>query len=272
MQKIISYLIVILSGFIFRNCSSSQNGLPSTDTQSTGGWKLVWEENFDRASLDSSRWNVITRNTADWGNYMSDHPELIQMLGGHLSLKGMVNPDQSLDTAAYLTGGISSKAKFAFQYGKIEFRVKLENASGAWPALWMLADQPKYGAYPRNGEIDLMEHLNYEQQIYQTVHSYYTLELKQKDNPPHYAVTGLDPEEFNIYGLEWYPDKLIFTLNGDQTFTYPKIENVDESQWPFDQPFYLLVDMQLGGSWVGQVNRSDLPVHMIVDWIRVYQE
>lgn len=263
--------ISLVFGFGLVTCTSAQNGLEISRPDKERKWKLIWEENFDRPNLDTTVWNVITRNSADWGNFMSDLPELIQIRDGNLFLKGMVNPDQSKDTATYLTGGISSQGKFAFQYGKIELKVKLENATGAWPALWMLADQPKYGAYPRNGEIDLMEHLNYEQQIYQTVHSYYTLELKQKDNPPHHAVTAVNPEEYNIYGLEWTPDALIFTLNGTPTFTYPKVEKADPTQWPFDQPFYLLVDMQLGGSWVGPVNPLDLPVHMIVDWIRVYQ-
>jgi beta-glucanase (GH16 family) len=137
--------------------------------------------------------------------------------------------------------------------------------------MWMLADQPKYGKYPRNGEIDLMEHLNYEDKIYQTVHSYYTLVLKEKNNPPHYGTTQVNNEEFNIYGMEWYPDKLVFTLNGKETFIYPRLKDADPTQWPFDQPFYIMIDMQLEGSWVGKVDPADLPVQMIVDWVKVYE-
>src|SRR5690606_18563267 len=98
---------------------------------------------------------------------------------------------------------------FAFQYGKVEIHAKLESAQGAWPAMWMLAEQNKYGAYPKNGEIDIMEHLNFEDIIYQTTHSYYTLELNQKDNPPHHGTTNIDLSQFNTFGLEWYPDKLV---------------------------------------------------------------
>jgi len=64
---------------------------------------------------------------------------------------------------------------------------------------------------------------------------------------------------------------LVFTLNGKATFTYPKVDGVDPSQWPYDQPFYILIDQQLEGSWVGKVNPDDLPVNMIIDWVRVYQ-
>ncbi len=235
-------------------------------------WKLVWEDSFDREGyLDSTKWSKIGRNTADWGNFMSDDKDCFRIQDSKLVLRGIVNHRLDLDTARFLTGGVETKGKFAFQYGKIEIRAKLENATGAWPAMWMLADQPKYGEYPRNGEIDLMEHLNDEDQIYQTVHSYYTLVLKQKEHPPHYATTKVETENYNIYGMEWYPDKLVFTLNGEQTFVYPKLSGVDATQWPFDQPFYLMMDMQLGGSWVGKVDPQDLPVEMILDWVRVYQ-
>ncbi len=235
-------------------------------------WNLIWEDDFEKGgSLDTSSWNIIKRNNADWGNYMSDHPDCIWIKNGHLILRGIVNEDRSLDTARYLTGGVDTKGKFAYQYGKIEIRARLESATGAWPAMWMLADQPKYGAYPRNGEIDLMEHLNDEDSIYQTVHSYYTLELGEKTNPPYYTTTRADTEVFNIYGMEWYPDRLVFTLNGKETFVYPRLEGADPTQWPFDQSFYLMLDMQLGGAWVGEVDPADLPVQMIIDWVRVYQ-
>ena len=170
-------------------------------------WQLIWEDDFERDDfLDYTKWNVIPRNKADWGNFMPDHEDCFKIMDGKLYLRGILNEDLTVDTARYLTGGVSTKGKFAFQYGKIEIKAKLENAIGAWPAIWMLADQPKYGAYPRNGEIDLMEHLNYEDQVYQTVHSYYTLELKQKTNPPYYATTDLIPTEYNVYGIEWYED------------------------------------------------------------------
>lgn len=196
---------------LFGGCASTKH---QTDIQGSKDWTIIWEEHFDGDVLDSTKWNVIKRNTADWGNYMSDNPDCIKIRDGKLYLRGIVNPDKEKDTAQYLTGGVSTKGKFAFQYGKIEIRAKLESATGAWPAIWMLADKPKYGAYPRNGEIDLMEHLNYEKQVYQTIHSYYTLELKKK-YPVRYTTVPANTEKYNTYGLEWYPDKLVFTLNSN---------------------------------------------------------
>lgn len=234
-------------------------------------WEVVWEDHFENQYLDTTKWTKIPPNNADWGRHMTDDARCYDIMDGKLYLKGIANPDTLIDPRPYLTGGIYTKRKFAFQYGKIEIHARLECAQGAWPAMWMLAEKNIYGMYPRNGEIDIMEHLNFDSIIYQTTHSYYTLELKQKTNPPYYRTSRLDINQFNTFGLEWYPDRLVFTLNGTETFTYPKIKGVDPSQWPYDQPFYILIDQQLGGSWVGDVNPEDLPVQMIIDWVKVYQ-
>jgi len=243
----------------------------TANNRSYSSWQLVWEDAFEGDSLNRENWNIIERNTADWGNYMSDCVECIAVKDGQLYLRGLVNHSQPQDTARYLTGGVDTKGKMAFRYGRIEIRAKLENATGAWPAIWMLADQPKYGAYPRNGEIDIMEHLNFEQRVFQTVHSYYTLVLEETENPPYYDTATVDPEQYNTYGLQWYPGKLVFTLNGQKTFEYPRLQETDSTQWPFDQPFYLMIDMQLGGEWVGQIDPDELPVQMVVDWVRLYK-
>lgn len=256
-------LFSILILFIYSSCA-----IQNTNTQK---WKLIWEDNFESNVLDSTKWNVIQRNRFDWGNYMSNHKDVIKIKKGKLYLRGINNPNQEKDPVKYLTGGVDTKGKFAYQYGKIEIRAKLENAQGAWPAMWMLASEKKYGGYPRNGEIDIMEHINHEKEIHQTVHSYYTLDLKETENPQHTGVTKTNPNKYNTYGLEWFPDKMVFTLNGKETFTYPKLKNVDATQWPFDQPFYFMLDMQLEGTWAGDANPKQLPVQMIIDWVKVYK-
>jgi beta-glucanase (GH16 family) len=234
-------------------------------------WEVVWEDQFENSYLDTTKWTKIPPNNADWGRHMTNDPRCYHIIDGKLFLKGIVNQDTISDPRPFLTGGVYTKQKFAFLYGKIEIHAKLECAQGAWPAMWLLAEKNKYGVYPRNGEIDIMEHLNFDSIVYQTTHSYYTLELKQKTNPPYYSTSRIEIDQFNTFGLEWYPDRLVFTLNGEETFTYPKVKGVDPSQWPYDQPFYVLIDQQLGGSWVGQVNPDDLPVQMIIDWVKVYQ-
>lgn len=256
----------------YQHTSTSPDIYVQKAHRSNKTWKVVWEDNFNSPQLDTIKWTKIAEGKADWNDQMTDKDaRCFDWKDGKLHLIGIKNTDTLTDSRPYLTGGIYTKGKFAYQYGKIEIHAKLESAQGAWPAMWMLSEQNRYGAYPRNGEIDIMEHLNFDKMFYQTTHSYYTLELKQKENPPYYATTPVNTDEFNTYGLEWYPDKLVYTLNGKPTFTYPKIEGVDPSQWPFDQPFYILIDQQLGGSWVGDVDLDQLPVSMIIDWVKVYQ-
>ena len=127
--------------------------------------------------------------------------------------------------------------------------------------------------WPGGGEIDIMERLNNDSIAYQTVHSHYTFDLGIKDNPKQGSTGLINPDDFNTYTVEMYPDSLVFFINDTRTFAYPRIETDKEGQYPFnDSQFYLLLDMQLGGSWVGAVDPEDLPVEMEIDWVRFYQK
>lgn len=183
---------------ILGSCSSSKKmvGHPHIYLQQEGRedspWKLVWMDDFNGTSLDTTKWSRIPVGNSDWNRHMSTDDRCFEMKDGTLQLLGINNPDTIRDKRPFLTGGIWSKGKFAFQYGRIEIRAKLGSAQGAWPAMWMLAELDKYGKYPRNGEIDIMEHLNFDTIIYQTTHSYYTLDMGQKQNPPHHGTAPID--------------------------------------------------------------------------------
>ena len=235
-------------------------------------WKLVWADEFNGSKIDTRRWSKIERGKPDWKNTMSNDPSLFAVKNGKLILRGKVNPNTKKDPSPYITGGISTQGKFSFCHGKIEIRAKFDSAQGAWPALWML---PEKGDWPDGGEIDIMEHLNFDNIAYQTVHSRYTWTLK-RNNPRSGSTGKIRRDDFNVYAVEWHPDKLVFLINGKETFTYPRVPAEEKNgQWPFTKPFYILVDMQIGGGWVessGKVNPSHLPVEMQVDWVRVYRD
>ena len=239
-------------------------------TPSQPEWRLVWEENFDQINdFDPAVWSKIPRGTADWNNYMSDFDSLYEMRKGNLVLRGIQNLTQPQDTAPFLTGGVYTKGKMGFMDGRLEIKAKLNGATGAWPAFWLL---PQEGQWPMGGEIDIMERLNYDNIAYQTVHSHYTYDLGFKTTPPQGSTGPIHPEAYNVYAVEMYADSLCFFINDQHTFTYPRIETDQEGQFPFHQPFYLLLDMQLGGSWVGAVDPTELPVEMSIDWVRFYQK
>ena len=232
--------------------------------------KLIWEENFDQKdTFDKTKWSKIPRGRSDWNRHMSDFDSCYAMRDGRLILRGINNTTVQEDTSRFLTGGIYTKDKVSFGLGRLEIRAKPNNATGAWPAFWMLAQGEKY---PGGGEIDIMEHLNEDTMVYQTVHSYYTITLNIKDNPKHGGTAAIDPGKFNTYAVEKYRDSLVFYVNNKRTFAYPRIGTDKKDQFPFvDVKHYLLLDMQLGGSWVGRVDPADLPVEMEIDWVRFYE-
>ena len=200
-------------------------------------WQLVWEDDFNSPVLDTNKWSKIDRGRSDWDRHMSHDPAGYEIRDGKLILRGIINTN-SADDAKAITGGVTTRGKFSFTYGKVEIRAKLGHVQGAWPAFWMLPSHaPKGEGYP--GEIDIMEHLNFDHICYQTVHTHYTLDLGIKTNPVSHAVAPFNSEEFNVFGLEWSADKLVFTVNGRPTFTYPRIQTDKAGQWPYDQPYYL---------------------------------
>lgn len=260
MKTLLAYLIVFFCVI----------GTLSAKDKSPKKWKLVWEDNFSTdTGFDTAAWSKIPRGTADWNRHMSDFDSCYAVKDGNLILKGLLNYSLPTDTALYITGGLYTKDKVSFMNGRLEIRTKLQAATGAWPAIWLL---PQSGKWPDGGEIDIMERLNNDTIAYQTVHSNYTLNLGIKDNPKQGGVGLITPDDYNVYTVEMYPDSLRFFINDAHTFTYPRIQTDKEGQFPFDAPFYLLIDMQLGGSWVGNVNKEDLPVEMKIDWVRFYQE
>lgn len=262
MKKISFWLLICLgAATLLPSCSKPQKE-----------WQLVWEDNFEQAGqFDEASWSKIPRGTSDWNNYMSDFDSCYAMRNGNLVLRGIVNYSLPTDTAPYLTGGVFTQGKVGFSDGRVSIRAKLNGATGAWPAFWLL---PEGEGWPKGGEIDIMERLNHDTIAYQTTHSYYTHVLGIKDNPQQGGIGAIHPDDYNIYSVEMYPDSLVFYINDNRTYAYPRIQTDQEGQFPFDagKKFYLLLDMQLGGSWVGAVDPKELPVEMEIDWVRFYQQ
>lgn len=130
--------------------------------------------------------------------------------------------------------------------------------------------------WPTGGEIDIVERLNYEPFVHHTVHSTYTQAGKKdptKRTPKSTATAPINPDDYNIYAVELDTDELRFYVNGKQTFSYARVPGKEnEGQFPFARPYMLRIDMQLGGSWVGEVKPFTKPVRMYVDWVRFYQK
>jgi hypothetical protein len=255
--------ILRLAMVVFAACASSAFAGPPQ-------WELKYTENFDGKELNRKLWRRIEGNPdsgADWQRNISPRPDLSEVKGGELLLKGIRNDDVATDSRSVLAGGVSTQGLFAMKYGKVEIRARLEGQKGAWPAIWMMPQNP-VGTWPTCGEIDIIERLNFDDFVYHTVHSAWT--GSHPKDPPHMVKGEIKANGWNIYALEWTPERLVWRVNGKMTHSYRKVGDSHE-RWPWDVPFYLMIDMQLGGNWVGSVDESTLPVVMRIDWVKFYQ-
>lgn len=232
------------------------------------GWDLVWRDEFDGNRIDNTKWSPCERGPSDWNDTMSSNPKCFTIGGGILRLNGFANPDKSKDPVDFLTGGVTSKGKFTIQHGKVVIRARFKSARGAWPALWMLGAR---GGWPHNGEIDIMEHLNHDGFVHQTIHSHWANNIDKKKSIPKTKTSPVARDDWNTYGVEWDKDRITFTVNTRPTFVYPRAPEHGPEQWPFDGPFYLIFSMQIGGKWVGKEDPAEYPAWMDIDWVRVYQ-
>ena len=234
------------------------------------GWELVWQEEFNGKQL-SDEWTRIPRfpNPPEWNKYMSTHDRLYKVGHGKLTLYGLVNDFLPEDTARFLTGGVYTRGKVLFQRGRIDIRLRMDDASGAWPAAWLLPE----GQWPYGGEIDIMERLNYDDFAHQTIHSsvteYDTTARKSQD---WHHTAPIRKGKWNVYSVELYEDSVNFLINDHLTFTYRREPEHGPKQFPYDRPMYLLLDMQLGGHWVGRVNPKELPYRYEIDYVRFYKK
>jgi beta-glucanase (GH16 family) len=177
-----------------------------------------------------------------------------------------------MDKKEYTSARLISKNKGDWKYGKIEVRAMLPQGRGLWPAVWMLPTKRIYGDWPACGEIDIMEHVGYNpDSVFSTVH---TKSFNHIIGTQKSKAIKLDNEydNFHIYSIEWNADKIDFFLDGRMKFTFLNSGN-GFAEWPFDQSFFLIMNLAVGGNWGGKhgIDNSVFPAITIIDYVRVYE-
>lgn len=236
-------------------------------------YKLTWQEDFNGNSIDTLCWSKIKRIRPDvaWNKYMSDHSSLYEVKEGRLRLFARKNKGIAPnDTAKYLTGGISTRHKKTFKYGKIEVRACIKGAKGCWPAIWIKDNDYNSPNYKELAEIDVMEYYNTDDKVTCTIHNSYTLIKKQTKNPPCQMQAPIRKNKYNTYTIEICPDHLIWRVNGKKFFTYPRIPEKGFQQYPFGSECYLMIDMQVGNKWLTEIDDKSLPAYIDIDWVKFY--
>ncbi len=242
---------------------------------------LVWSDEFEEdGAPDPRSWTYdLGTGQSGWGNNeiqtYTDRNENVRIENGNLVINAIKN-----NAGQWTSSRVKSQGRQSFQYGRIEFRAKLPAGSGTWPALWMLGDNFTQVSWPACGEIDVMEHVGKDPgKIHGSLHS--PSSFGNTQNTGTTTVSDFDTE-FHLYSAEWTPESITFKVDGNAYYVYaPNFKNDDN--WPFDQPFFIIMNIAMGGNFGsdpqyetgGRRNGVDPSLsfaEMLVDYVRVYQE
>ena len=243
------------------------------------GWNIVWQDEFDKDSLDLTKWSRETGGHG-WGNnelqFYTDSDSNSYVENGNLILKAQVVPQgigSSKGLRYYSSARLRTYGKGDWKYGRIEVKAKVASGQGIWPAIWMLPTDWLFGGWPSSGEIDIMEHVGYDLGV---VHgSVHTEAYNHKINTQRSSarkIANVDTE-FHVYSIIWDKDKISFFIDDFQYFLFENDQKGNYKTWPFDQRFHLLINIAVGGDWPGNPdNSTNFPRTMLIDYVRVYEK
>ena len=245
------------------------------------GYNLKWEDQFEGESLNRDDWNVELHDPGWVNNELQsyvDSPENIYLQDGSLVLKPVENMNED-GSVSYTSGRINTQHKHDFKYGLFEARVKVPEGQGFLPAFWMMpTDENLYGQWPRCGEIDIMEVLgNNTDTSYGTIH----YGNPHSESQGSYTLDeGAFSEEYHVFDVEWEPGKISWYVDGKLIHTEDNWYSATEGQGeitypaPFDQPFYIILNLAVGGNWPGNPDdTTDIENSAYyIDYVKVYQK
>ena len=271
------------------------------------GWTLVWRDEFDGQALDRSKWDLDIGNgffdyrshqwVPGWGNeelqYYTDSAANIQVANSLLTISAV---KESLHGCGYSSARIKSRRRdgaplFNKLYGRFEFRAKVPWGKGLWPALWLLPQDDRYGGWAASGEIDVMEIAGEKpREVLNSIHYGSTFPKRMLHTHVHTLPDDGTVADWHVYAVEWEPGEIRFFVDEVHTST----ENfwwscsqtadgqglearraTDLNPWPapFDQPFYLVMNVAVGGNFPGVPNADTrFPAELVVDYVRVYDK
>ncbi|MFE0557733.1 RICIN domain-containing protein [Paenibacillus sp. NPDC058910] len=243
--------------------------LPVNKINAAPNWNLVWSDEFNGTSLNRANWTPeIGTGSGGWGNnelqYYTDRAQNVQVTGGNLVITAQ---KESYGGMNYTSARIKTQDLKSFTYGKVEARIKLPSGQGLWPAFWMLGSNISSVGWPKSGEIDIMERVNNNPYVNGTVH------WDAGGHADFGRVSGnLDFSQFHVYSIEWDSKYIRWFVDGQQ-FNEFYIENGTGNTEEFQRPFFILLNLAVGGNWPGSPNNSTpFPSQMLVDYVRVYQD
>lgn len=271
MKKIVfSALMVIGLSLIFTGCKDKEAPLPEYVKQTMS---LVWADEFEyEGKPDESKWSYSIGNQNGWGNgeiqKYTDKPENVNVHKGICTITALREGKSNRWTSARM----KTEHKGFWDRGYIEVRAKLPEGVGTWPAIWMMPEANRHGQWPRSGEIDIMEHVGFDKdRVHATVHSK-AFNHKQGNQKTRSDILEGATKKFHTYAVYWIDDVIRWVYDGE-TFYETENPHMSWEEWPFDHPFYLILNVAIGGTWGGQqgIDKKMTKAAMEVDYVRVYQ-
>ncbi len=246
---------------------------------STPNWTLTFSDDFDGAIQTAPNPATWSRDIGGggWGNN-----ELESYTDGNSNafLDGMGNlvieARKELTTGSdgnerpYSSARLLTQGKFTQKFGRIEARIKIPQGQGIWPAFWMLGEDFAEVGWPKCGEIDILESVGkIATTVYGTVHGpgYSGGEAItcQLDSAESFA------DDFHVYGIEWEPNEIRWFVD-DHTYATVKSIQVHDCEWVFNKPYFLLLNLAVGGDWPGYPDESTtFPQRMLIDYVKVFE-
>jgi beta-glucanase (GH16 family) len=235
------------------------------------GYQLVWNDEFDGRSINTKNWTYDIGGWG-WGNgeaqFYTDRPENARVEKGMLVIEAL---QEKYEDSYYTSARLKTQGLQDFQYGRIEARLKVPEGKGLWPAFWMLGSSFNGSNWPDCGEIDIMEYIGREPDLIMgTAHG-----------PGYSGALGIGQwnrqtfniaDDFHTYAIEWEEGKIDWYFDGElyHTLTYA---DIGDREWVFDQPFFLIFNLALGGQLPGPIGLDvKFPKQYLIDYVRVFQK
>jgi beta-glucanase (GH16 family) len=255
-----------------------QRQLGSASSAAKANWLLTWSDEFNGSSgsaPDPAKWTIETGGNG-WGNneseYYTARPQNVRLENGNLVLEairerfagpGGIQRD-------YTSGRLKTQGHFARKYGRFEARIKVPNGKGIWSAFWLLGDDFSQNGWPACGEIDVMEHVGRQPDIVRgSLHG--PGYSGEKSITASYTLPkGRFSDDFHIFATEWEPGSIRFYVDGKLFQTKTSADLSSDQRWVFDHPFFIILNLAVGGGLGGIPDNLVSPQRMLVDYVRVY--
>jgi len=285
MASLFNRIIIVFVLGITLSCTDNGN------ENISGRYELVWSDEFNSQEiLDSTKWKYETgylRNNEKQYYTVSN----VKIENGNLIIEAkkekVKNKDfgtkkyndkswlkyiSKIDSSKYTSGSVSTEELAEWTYGKIVVRAILPKGVGMWPAIWMLGENKSQVGWPSCGEIDIMEHVGYDRDsIFGTIHSQSYNHMKGTQKGKSIYINN-PYSKYHNFSIVWSPEKIDFLLD-DTVYNSFSNEHKSTDEWPFDQKFYLKINLAIGGYLGGKegIDNTVFPQKMIVDYVRIYQ-